>query len=78
MLTVIMICLGKSDGASNEENDYQKLLHLLSVLADEKMAVDEKLHIMRAFQVSAERACEVLQISFENYLSAKAAMSNIR
>lgn len=137
LLTVIMICLGKPDGASNEENDYQKLLHLLSVLADEKMAVDEKLHIMesefdiavsnelegrvnamcnwsdgvvervttrvtqqvtqqvtqrvsnekdvsgvenimRAFQVSAERACEVLQISFENYLSAKAAMSNIR
>ena len=128
-----MICLGKPDRDSEIENDYQKLLYLLSVLADEKMAVDEKLHIMesefdiavsnelegkvnamcnwsdgvvervttrvtqqvtqrvsnekdvsgvenimRAFQVSAERACEVLQISFEHYLSAKAAMNNIR
>ena len=35
-------------------------------------------NIMKAFHVTAERACEVLQISMENYLSAKEITSNIR
>lgn len=34
-------------------------------------------NIMKAFHVTAERACEVLQISLESYLSAKAVISNM-
>ena len=46
LLSVIMLCLGNPNDADYQTNEYQKLLRLLSVLANEEMKAPEKLHIL--------------------------------
>ena len=46
LLRVIMICLGSSKNMAHQDNGDQKLLRLLSVIADEHMTASAKLHIL--------------------------------
>ena len=46
LLSVVMLCLGNPLDSDYRENEYQKLLRLLAVLASEEMKAEEKLHIM--------------------------------
>lgn len=46
LLHVIMICLGNSKDMTQQDNGDQKLLRLLSVIADEQMTAEDKLHIL--------------------------------
>ena len=122
LLSVILICLGNPDDKDYINNEFQKLLRLLSVLVDEDIKAQEKLQIldkeydiatsndwkgkvntmcnwaeglvdrvtekvtrqvtqqlntasvenvMQSLNVSAEMACEILKIKFEDYELAK-------
>lgn len=46
LLRVIMICLGSSKNMAHQDNGDQKLLRLLSVIADDQMTAVDKLHIL--------------------------------
>ena len=56
LLHVIMICLGCPEDADYQSNDNQKLIRLLSVLADEHMTASDKLHILdKEYDIAATR-----------------------
>ena len=46
LLRVIMICLGNSENVTHQDNGDEKLLRLLSVIADEQRTAEDKLHIL--------------------------------
>ncbi len=56
LLHVIMICLGSPEDADYQSNNHQKLIRLLSVLADEHMTAGDKLHILdKEYDIAATR-----------------------
>jgi hypothetical protein len=59
LLSVVMLCLGNPNDADYRNNEYQKLLRLLSVLASEKVEADEKLHILeQEYHIATKRGLE--------------------
>lgn len=59
LMSVIMLCLGNPDDPDYRSNEYQKLLRLLAVLADEEMQADQKLHIINnEYQIATSRNLE--------------------
>ena len=59
MLSVIMLCLGNPEDKDYRNNEYQKLLRLLSVLASEEVKAPEKLHILEEeYHIATTRELE--------------------
>ena len=59
LLSVIMLCLGNPEDKDYRNNEYQKLLRLLSVLASEEVKAPEKLHILEEeYHIATTRELE--------------------
>ena len=59
LMSVIMLCLGKPENHISQDDEYQELLRLLSVLASEEVSAPDKLHILEEeYHIATTRELE--------------------